>query len=102
MPSLSWRSRAATFKLDGLIPTGWYPDALALSPDGKYLGVSTLLGVGSGWKNMRTDPTGRFWPRAISPTARYVHSYRGTIHVIEIPAANSSTDTPPPSPSTTI
>jgi YVTN family beta-propeller protein len=77
--------QGSSFRLDGLIPTGWYPDALALSPDGKYLGVSTLLGVGSGWKNMRTDPTGRFWPRAISVSARYVHSYRGTIHVIEIP-----------------
>ena len=73
--------------LDGLIPTGWYPDDLALSPDGKFLGVSTLLGVGSGWKNSHTDPTGRFWPRNISPRNRYVHSYRGTIHVIEIPSS---------------
>ena len=72
-------------QVDGLIPTGWYPDAIALSPDGKYLGVSTLLGVGSGWKNTPLDPTGTFWPREHSPTARYVHSYRGTIHVIEIP-----------------
>ena len=72
-------------KVDGLIPTGWYPDAIVLSPDGKYLGVSTLLGVGSGWKNTPLDPTGTFWPREHSPTARYVHSYRGTIHVIEIP-----------------
>jgi len=74
-------------KVEGLIPTGWYPDAIALSPDGKYLGVSTLLGVGSGWKNARLDPTGTFWPRVHAPTNRYVHSYRGTIHVIEVPDA---------------
>lgn len=68
--------------VDGLIPTGWYPDSIALSPDGKYLGVATLLGVGSGWKNAPASecPGGR-----PSPACRYVHSYRGTIHVIPVP-----------------
>jgi YVTN family beta-propeller protein len=35
----------------GLIPTAWYPNGLALSPDGRYLAVSALLGVGSGWRD---------------------------------------------------
>jgi YVTN family beta-propeller protein len=77
--------KGGRMKVDGLIPTGWYPDAIALSPDEKYLGVSTLLGVGSGWKNAPIDPTGKNWPRVRSPANRYVHSYRGTIHVIEVP-----------------
>ena len=32
----------------GLIPTAWYPNQLALTPDGRQLAVATLLGVGSG------------------------------------------------------
>ena len=53
----------------GLIPAGWYPNALSLSPDGKYLAVGTLLGVGSG-----NDKRGR-----------YVHANRGSVHVLPIP-----------------
>jgi YVTN family beta-propeller protein len=53
----------------GLIPTGWYPDSVSLSPDGKYLAVATLLGVGSGPDNR----------------GRYVHANRGSVHVLPIP-----------------
>jgi len=56
----------------GMIPTAWYPTVLASSPDGKYLSVSTLLGVGSG--SQEKEPKGR-----------YVHAYRGTVHVIPVP-----------------
>ncbi len=55
----------------GLIPTGWYPNSLHLSPDGKHLAVSTLLGVGSGWREEQSK--------------RFVHSYRGTVHVVDLP-----------------
>ena len=41
--------RTSDGKLAGMIPTAWYPAGLALSPDGKYLAVSTLLGEGSGY-----------------------------------------------------
>jgi len=58
----------------GMIPTAWYPTVLASSPDGKYLSVSTLLGVGSG--SQEKEPKGR-----------YVHAYRGTVHVIPVPDA---------------
>ncbi len=77
--------------LKGLIPTGWYPDSIAVSPDGKYLGVATLLGIGSGWKNAPQPApyttTVDGCSRGLSPKCRYVHSYRGTIHVIAIPDA---------------
>ena len=76
-------------KILGLIPTGWYPDHIALSPDGAYLAVSTLLGVGSGWK---TAPISYFAKEMgleleAGPTRRYVHSYRGTVQVIPVPDA---------------
>jgi YVTN family beta-propeller protein len=77
----------AASRILGLIPSGWYPDHVALSSDGAYLAVSTLLGVGSGWK---TAPIYEF-SKAMGlelqtgPTRRYVHSYRGTVQVIPVP-----------------
>lgn len=68
--------------MEGLLPTGWYPDSIQLSPDGKYIAVGTLLGVGSGWKRA---PARRC--ATLSPNCRYVHSNRGTIGVIPIPDA---------------
>jgi len=67
------RIRTADGVVEGLIPTGWYPNAIALSPDGKYIAVTTLLGSGSGWRD--------------DPKRRFVHSYRGSLHVIEVPGA---------------
>jgi YVTN family beta-propeller protein len=61
-------------RVEGLIPTGWYPNHIALSPEGGYLAVSTLLGVGSGWRGQNEHK-------------RYVHAYRGTLHMIPIPDA---------------
>lgn len=58
-------------KIEGLIPTAWYPNALSLSPDGKSLAVATLLGAGSGWRD--------------DPKKRFVHAYRGSISVLPIP-----------------
>ena len=60
-------------QVSGLIPTGWYPNDLDLSPDGKYLAISTLLGVGSGWRD--------------DEKKRFVHAYRGTVHVVAMPDA---------------
>ncbi len=57
----------------GLIPTAWYPNGLALSSDGRNLAVSTLLGVGSGSRGGREN--------------RFVHAYRGSISVLPVPDA---------------
>lgn len=62
---------AATGKIEGMIPTAWYPNGLALSADGRLLAVTSLLGAGTGWRD--------------EPRKRYVHSHRGTVSVIEIP-----------------
>ncbi len=61
----------ASGKLEGLVPTAWYPISLALSPDGKYLAVATLLGVGSGWRD--------------EPSKRFVHANRGSVSVLPVP-----------------
>jgi YVTN family beta-propeller protein len=57
--------------ITGLIPTAWYPNGLSMSPDGKYLAVSTLLGAGPGWRD--------------APNKKYVHADRGSVAIIPIP-----------------
>ena len=64
---------ARSGRLEGLIPTAWYPNALAVSPDGQYLGIATLLGPGSGWDG--------------DPRQRFVHAYRGSVSVVPLPDA---------------
>jgi DNA-binding beta-propeller fold protein YncE len=61
----------ASGRIEGLIPTAWYPNALSLSPDGRQLAVSTLLGAGSAWRD--------------EPRQRFVHAYRGSVHIIDLP-----------------
>lgn len=60
-------------KLQGLIPTAWYPNALALSQDGNKLAVGSLLGAGSGWRD--------------APGKKFVHAYRGAVAVVDMPDA---------------
>ena len=57
----------------GLIPTGWYPNTLALDISRRQLIVGTMLGVGSG-------------SSVDGPDRRYVHANRGTVHVIDLPS----------------
>ena len=61
----------------GLIPTGWYPNSLDLSADGKFLAVGTLLGVGSGEGKTDGHPGQR---------DRFVHANRGSVNVIPLPS----------------
>jgi YVTN family beta-propeller protein len=62
-----------TGKIRGLIPTGWYPNGVALDPSGRYLAISSLLGAGSGWRD--------------APSKRYVHANRGSVAVLPLPDA---------------
>ncbi len=64
---------AATGRVEGMMPTGWYPNGVAVSPDGKRLAVTSLLGPGSAWRD--------------APAKRFVHSYRGSVAVIDMPDA---------------
>jgi len=67
--------RLDTNTVEGLIPTGWYPNHLALSRDRKWLAIATLLGVGSGAGTVDEK------------YGRYVHSNRGSVQVVSIPEA---------------
>lgn len=59
--------------LRGLIPTGWYPTTIDVSPDGKTLAVGTLLGVGSGEA------------RVGGLTSGNALAARGSVNVIAVP-----------------
>jgi YVTN family beta-propeller protein len=76
--------------LVGLIPTGWYPDDIVVSPNGKVIAVSTLLGVGAGWNS--PNLLGRERRDGMKPELnmhrRYVHADRGTVHIIPVPDAD--------------
>jgi YVTN family beta-propeller protein len=79
---------AATGTVRGLIPTGWYPSSLALSRDGAHLAVGALLGAGPGRAEPKLDKYTRYFypdPSVRHPNARFVHSDRGTVSVIDIP-----------------
>ena len=58
-------------RIQGLIPTGWYPNAVDVSADGRWLAAGTLLGPGSGWQG--------------EPSRRFVHANRGSVSVLPVP-----------------
>ncbi len=70
-------SDAAHGDLRGLIPTAWYPSSLDVSPDGKYLAVGALLGVGSGTGTTSGAP---------GKVGRFVHAVRGSVNVLPVPS----------------
>lgn len=71
----------------GFIPTGWYPDDVVVSPNGKYIAVSTLLGVGTGWNspNLLAREKRDGMKPELNIHRRYVHADRGTVHIIPVP-----------------
>jgi YVTN family beta-propeller protein len=73
-------------RVAGFIPTGWYPDDVVVSPNGKYIAVSTLLGVGSGWNSsslLARERRDGMKPE-LNIHRRYVHADRGTVHIIAV------------------
>jgi YVTN family beta-propeller protein len=75
-------------RVAGLLPTGWYPNDVTVSPDGKFIAVSTLLGVGSGWNSpgllSREKKLGM--KPELNMHRRYVHADRGTVQIVAVPA----------------
>lgn len=74
----------------GLIPTGWYPDDVVVSANGRFLAVSTLLGVGTGWNSpnlLAREKRDGMRPE-LNIHRRYVHADRGTVHIIPVPDAD--------------
>jgi YVTN family beta-propeller protein len=74
-------------RIAGLIPTGWYPDDVTVSPNGRFIAVSTLLGVGSGWDSpglLNREKRDGMKPE-LNMRRRYVHADRGTVQIIPAP-----------------
>ena len=67
-------SNGTPSRFRGLVPTGWYPSSIDVSPDGRTLAVGTLFGLGSG--------TGTH----LGQRGRYVHAVRGSVNVIDVPS----------------
>jgi len=67
--------RPAASTLLGLIPTGWYPGAILVSPDGKKLYVANVKGHGS-LASTKADEKGR-----------NSHEHLGSVSIIDVPDA---------------
>lgn len=74
-------------RVAGFFPTGWYPNDVAASPDGKIIAVSTLLGAGSGWNS--PGVLSREKKLGMKPELnlhhRYVHADRGSVQIVAVP-----------------
>jgi YVTN family beta-propeller protein len=77
------RDAAGPWKLSGLIPTGWYPDGLALSPDGTTLDVLTARGLAH--SAAATQPYLNPDPAAASVDGAYATV--GTLESVTLPNA---------------
>jgi YVTN family beta-propeller protein len=60
-------------RLAGLIPTGWYPGAVAVSDDGRRLFVANVKGVGSLAENRPAEK------------GRNSHDHLGSVSIIDVP-----------------
>src|SRR4029077_13936734 len=69
-------------RMEGLLPTGWYPDALAVRPDGKTLYAVTARGLGH--SAAATAPYVDPDPTAAIPDGAY--GAVGTLEAIALPA----------------
>ncbi len=69
-------------RLLGLIPTGWYPGAIRVSPDGKKLFVANVKGHGS----LSRQRPGDKEPRP-EEKGRNSHDHLGSVSIIDVPNA---------------
>ncbi|MCI0461048.1 MAG: SMP-30/gluconolactonase/LRE family protein, partial [Gemmataceae bacterium] len=68
--------------LAGLIPTGWYPGAIVVAPDGKKLFVANVKGHGALSRQRPSDKE----PRP-AEKGRNSHDHLGSVSVIDVPDA---------------
>lgn len=75
----NWKGIEQTALLRGLIPTGWYPGALAVDPARKQLVVANVKGVGSLGPDYTTTIAG------VSKTSKSTYAYLGSTSLIPYP-----------------
>src|SRR5262249_16842949 len=83
VPERGEERRRQVSRLVGLIPTGWYPGALLLSPDGKKLIVAIVKGHGA-LARQRSGAT----PRPVEKGMNS-HDPLGSVSIIDVPDAAS-------------
>ncbi len=64
----------------GLIPTGWYPGAILVSPDGKKLFVANVKGHGSLARQRRDEAKDRPVEKGMNS-----HDHLGSVSIIDVP-----------------
>ncbi|MBW4586753.1 hypothetical protein G7B40_015150 [Aetokthonos hydrillicola Thurmond2011] len=75
----NWKGVNQSTLLRGLVPTGWYPGALAVDRDRKQLVVANVKGVGSLGPDITTTIAG------VSKTGRSTYAYLGSTSLIPDP-----------------
>jgi YVTN family beta-propeller protein len=75
-------SQPPASSLAGLIPTGWYPGAIVLSPDGRKLFVANVKGHGALSRQRPSEKE----PRP-AEQGKNSHDHLGSISVIDVPDA---------------
>ena len=73
------------WRLRGLIPTGWYPDAVAVDPAGRFLAVVSARGLGH--SAAATNPFLSLDPASIAPDSAYATF--GTLQTLAAPGGGS-------------
>ncbi|MCZ8512179.1 bifunctional YncE family protein/alkaline phosphatase family protein [Paenibacillus filicis] len=72
-------------KIEGMIPTAWYPTGIEVSQDGKQLYVANSKGYGAGPNPNGSNP----YDKNPTPADQYSGSMEiGTLSIIDVPAAN--------------
>lgn len=74
-----WEGPDQPVRFQGLVPTGWYPGAVAIDETSDRLIVANTKGVGS------LGPEQENGPEATNPTGAYVHSNLGSTSLIPVP-----------------
>jgi len=76
----------SSLKVTGLVPTAWFPSALSVSSDGKFMFVANMKGLGAG-----PNPRGPV-PGKRNPAEQYIAALgRGSLQAVEIPGPGDLT-----------
>jgi DNA-binding beta-propeller fold protein YncE len=69
-------------RVAGLVPTAWYPTALALAPDGQTLYVANGKGLGAGPNPRGPNPED---PKGVPPDQYVGSMMEGTVSIVPVP-----------------
>jgi YVTN family beta-propeller protein len=79
----------SNFKLNGLIPTGWYPSAIRISKDGNNLFVANMKGVGSRQSVPERKGLNNYMQSGLRGNGHNTHDQLGSVSFIPVPEPDS-------------